>query len=30
MDEDELLWDEEKGWYLPGLQWDDKKGWQLP
>jgi hypothetical protein len=30
MDDDELIWDEEKGWYLPGLKWDDKKGWQLP
>jgi hypothetical protein len=30
MDEDELIWDEEKGWYLPGLKWDDKNGWQLP
>jgi hypothetical protein len=28
MDDDELIWDEEKGWYLPGLKWDDKKGWK--
>jgi hypothetical protein len=30
MDEDELLWDDEKGYYLPGLEWDDKNGWHLP
>jgi hypothetical protein len=30
MDEDELIWDEEKGWHLTGLKWNDKNGWQLP
>jgi hypothetical protein len=30
MDEDELTWDEGKGWHLTGLVWTDKKGWQLP